>query len=115
MSPPCFKKSTIIPVPKKTAVTCLNDYRPVALTRIPAKCLERLVMKHIRGITPASFDQHRFAYKANRSTEDAAALLLHTPLEDLALKNTYIRGLCLCVCVCVCVCVCLYVCDFMGG
>ena len=89
--PPCFKASTIIPVPKKTAVTCLNDYRPVALTPIPAKCLERLVMKHIRGITPASFDQHQFAYKANRSTEDAVALLLHTALEHLELKNTYIR------------------------
>ena len=48
-------------------------------------------MKHIRGITPASFDQHQFAYKANRSTEDAVALLLHTALEHLELKNTYIR------------------------
>lgn len=66
--PSCFKLSTIIPVPKKTAITCLNDYRPVALTPIPAKCLERLVMEHIRGITPASFDQHQFAYKVNRST-----------------------------------------------
>ena len=89
--PPCFKASTIIPVPKKTAVKCLNDYRPVALTPIPAKCLERLVMKHIKGITPAAFDHHQFAYKANRSTEDAVALLLNTALEHLELKNTYIR------------------------
>ena len=27
--PTCFKKTTIVPVPKKTKVTCLNDYRAV--------------------------------------------------------------------------------------
>src|SRR4029434_3719160 len=64
---------------------------PHVTAPIPAKCLERLVMKYIRGITPASFDQHQFASKANRSTEDAVALLLHTALEHLELKNTYIR------------------------
>ncbi len=29
--PSCFKRSTIIPVPKKPKITGLNDYRPVAL------------------------------------------------------------------------------------
>ena len=27
----CFKQATIVPVPKKAKVTCLNDYCPVAL------------------------------------------------------------------------------------
>ncbi len=31
--PSCFKRSTIIPVPKKPKITGLNDYRPVALTQ----------------------------------------------------------------------------------
>ena len=26
--PTCFKQTTIVPVPKKTKATCLNDYRP---------------------------------------------------------------------------------------
>jgi hypothetical protein len=26
--PTCFKQTTIVPVPKKVKVTCLNDYRP---------------------------------------------------------------------------------------
>ncbi|KAI3356588.1 hypothetical protein L3Q82_017788, partial [Scortum barcoo] len=30
--PVSLKTSIIVPVPKKSAVTCLNDYRPVALT-----------------------------------------------------------------------------------
>jgi len=30
--PTCFKQTTIVPVPKKPSITCLNDDRPVALT-----------------------------------------------------------------------------------
>ena len=41
--PTCFKQTTIVPVPKNTKVTCLNDYRPVALTSVAMKCFERLV------------------------------------------------------------------------
>ncbi|KAI3363941.1 hypothetical protein L3Q82_001546 [Scortum barcoo] len=40
--PTCSKAATIIPVPKKTHITSLNDYRPVALTPIMMKCFERL-------------------------------------------------------------------------
>ena len=32
--PSCFKRSTMILVPKKPSITGLNDYRPVALTSI---------------------------------------------------------------------------------
>ena len=84
--PVCFKTSTIIPVPKQSVTTCLNDYRPVALTPLPAKCLERLIMKHITSITPASFDPYQFAYRKNRSTEDAIAIVFHTALEHLEKK-----------------------------
>ena len=89
--PFCFKSSTIIPVPKQSAATCLNDYRPVALTPLPAKCLERLVKKHISSIIPASFDPYQFAYRQNRSTEDAIAITMHTILQHLDKPNTYIR------------------------
>lgn len=36
--PAGIRKTTIIPVPKKSTVTRLNDYRPVALTPIMMKC-----------------------------------------------------------------------------
>lgn len=29
--PSCFKSTTIVPIPKKSTVTCLDDYPPVAL------------------------------------------------------------------------------------
>ncbi|XP_061631005.1 uncharacterized protein LOC133478672 [Phyllopteryx taeniolatus] len=42
--PMCFKATTIIPVPKKSSPSCLDDYRPVALTPILMKCFARLVL-----------------------------------------------------------------------
>ena len=38
--PPCLKAANIIPVPKKTSITDLNDYRPVALTSVVMKCFD---------------------------------------------------------------------------
>ncbi len=38
--PCCFKRSTIIPVPKKPKITGLNNYRPVALTSVVMKSFE---------------------------------------------------------------------------
>ena len=49
--PTCFKHSTIVPVPKKSKPSSLNDYRPVAVTSIIMKCFERLV-KNIHHLLP---------------------------------------------------------------
>ncbi len=65
--PACFKTSTIIPVPKQSAVTFLNDYRPMAFTPFPAKCLERLVMKHIPSAITASSDQYQLHTHTGRT------------------------------------------------
>jgi hypothetical protein len=54
--PTCFKQTAIIPVAKNIKVTCLNDYRPVALTSVSMKCFERLVMAHINTIIPETLD-----------------------------------------------------------
>ena len=50
--PTCFKQITIVPMPKNTKATCLNVYRPVALTSVAMKCFERLVMADINTIIP---------------------------------------------------------------
>eukprot|EP00061_Rhincodon_typus_P009097 g32308.t1 len=86
-----FKKTTIIPVPKKAHVTCPNDNCPVAVTLIIMKCFERLVMVHINSSLPTRFDPLQFAYRCNRSTEDAISLALHSSLEYLDNKDTHIR------------------------
>ena len=90
--PPCMKTSTIIPVPKKTNISCLNDYRPVALTPIITKCFEKLIRTHISSAFPPGFDPHQFAYRANRSTEDAIATALHSTVSHLEQQgNNYAR------------------------
>ncbi len=91
--PSCFKKSTIVPIPKKNKITCLNDWRPIALTPIFSKCFEKLVREHICSVLPASLDPLQFAYSNNRSTDDANAFTLHTALSHLENKNTYVRML----------------------
>ncbi len=91
--PLCFKKSTIVPIPKKNKITCLNDWRPVALTPIFSKCFEKLIRDHICSVLPASLDPLQFAYRSNRSTDDAIAFTLHTALSHLENKNAYVRML----------------------
>ena len=63
----------------------------IALTSVVMKCLERLVAQHIKACLPASFDPHQFAYRANRSTEDAIAITLHSTLSHLEHPGTYAR------------------------
>ncbi len=91
--PSCFIKSTIVPIPKKNKITCLNDWRPVALTPIFSKCFEKLVRDYICSVLPASLDPLQFAYRSNRSTDNAIAFTLHTALSHLENKNTYVRML----------------------
>ncbi|KAI5097400.1 gastrula zinc finger protein XlCGF28.1-like [Silurus meridionalis] len=91
--PTCLKTTTIVPVPKKSTVSCLNDYRPVALTPIVMKCFERLVMRHIKTQLPPSLDPMQFAYRPNRSTDDAISTTLHLALTHLDNKDSYVRML----------------------
>ncbi|KAK3529508.1 hypothetical protein QTP70_031750, partial [Hemibagrus guttatus] len=91
--PTCLKTMTIVSVPKKFTVSCLNDYRPVALTPIVMKCFERLVMRHIKTQLPPSLDPLQFAYHPNRSTDNAITTTLHLSLTHLDNKDTYVRML----------------------
>ncbi|KAK2875617.1 hypothetical protein Q8A73_024027 [Channa argus] len=86
----CLKTTTIVPLPKKSTVSCLNDYRPVALTPIKMKCFERLVMRHIKSQLPTSLDPMQFAYNPNHSTDDAISTTLHLALTHLDNKDSYV-------------------------
>ena len=89
--PTCLKTATIIPIPKTTTVTGLNDYRPVALTPIVMKCFERLVMARIKDSISTTVDPHQYAYRKNRSTEDAISSVVHTALTHIEKKDSYVR------------------------
>ena len=67
----------IVPVTKKSVPKQLNDYRPVALTPVPMKCLEKLVLKEIVKFTKPEMDQYQLAYQSKLGVEDAVLTLLH--------------------------------------
>ncbi len=89
--PCCFKCSTIIHVPKKPKITGLNDYRPVALTSVVMKSLEGLVLAYLKDITRPLLDPLQFAYRANRSVDDAVNMGLHYILQHLNKPGNYAR------------------------
>ncbi len=89
--PTCLKSTTITPEPKKSPVSCLNDYRPIALTPVMMKCFERLVMHHIKSNLPNTLDPLQFAYRPNRSTDDAISSTLHLALTHLENKDSMLE------------------------
>lgn len=58
--PRCFKQSIIIPMPKNNNPSCLNVYRPVALTSL-MKVFETLIKSSICSSIPNNIDPLQFA------------------------------------------------------
>ena len=89
--PACFKAVAIIPVPKKPNIKALNDFRPLALTSVVMKVLERLVLVYLKSVTISNMDPLQFAYRENRCTDDAAALAPHFVMQHLESPDRYVR------------------------
>lgn len=70
----CFKSTFIVPIPKNSNPSSLNNYCPVALTPIITKCFEQLVRAQLKSCLTSTLDSHQFAYCQNRSTEDAVSI-----------------------------------------
>lgn len=85
--PTLWKRSEIRPLPEANHPVELNAYRPVALTSVLVKCLERLSqLSH-------TLDLLQFAYRQNHSVEDAVMMVLHTTYSHLEKQCTYARNL----------------------
>jgi hypothetical protein len=80
--PTLWKTSWIKPLPKKQPANQLNDYRPIALTSIPMKCLETIIKQCLNNSLSMN-DIHQYAYKKGRSVRDACAVLDYTVREHL--------------------------------
>ena len=81
----------ICPVPKNNKQVALNDCRLVALTSIVMKCFERIILKRILSFTTSYHDPYQFAYKPNRSTDDATLTLLHHAYTHLEQPGSFVR------------------------
>ena len=71
-----------IPCPKEP-----KDYRPIALTSVIMKSLERILLKHLVSTTKDKFDPCQFAYKKGCGTEDAVVTLVHVITKHLDKSN----------------------------
>ena len=91
--PSIWKTATTVPVPKKAAPQELNDYRPISLTSVPFKTLERIIQDKLRNETSDKLDKLQFSYQKNRSVEDATLTLTNLIYEHLEKPNTYARTL----------------------
>ncbi len=89
--PSCLKRSTIIPVPKKPKISGLNDYRPVAVMSVAMKSFERLVLAYLKDTFRPLMISLQFAYRANRSVNNAVNMGLHFILQYLDRPGTYVR------------------------
>jgi hypothetical protein len=89
--PKIWKHSIISPIPKICKPKQLNDYRPVALTSIVMKCFERIILSRLLTFTHSEFDPLQFAYRNNRSTNDATLTLLHNAFDHLEKPGSFVR------------------------
>jgi hypothetical protein len=86
--PKQWKTSEIIPVPKKTPPTCLNDYRPIALTSVMMKCFEKVVKNLLNDQIKNQTDSYQFAYTQKRCVEDASLCLIDYTLKHVDQANS---------------------------
>ena len=75
-------------MPKKSSVSWLKDYRPVALTSVIMKGFERLIMAYIKYVITNTTDPCQFAYRENRSVDDVVCLALNAVYKHLDKRNT---------------------------
>ena len=71
-----WKKSCLVPVPKKSRPFDPADYRPVALTSHVMKVLERLVLAQLRPQVRTFLAPLQFAYQPYLGVNDAVIYLL---------------------------------------
>lgn len=74
--PKAWKTSHIVPVAKVANPAAFIECRPVALTSIVMKSLERIVLKHILKDIHCDTDPLQFAYRNETSTEDTLVYMI---------------------------------------
>ncbi|KAK7907136.1 hypothetical protein WMY93_015748 [Mugilogobius chulae] len=89
--PSLWKTAIIVPVPKIAVPKENNDYRPVALTSNVMKCFEKLMVRELKINTGNLLDPYQFAYKNNRSCDDAVLTAVHNILQHLEDPKAYAR------------------------
>ena len=93
--PTQWKTSLIIPIPKVSQPTSPSDFRPISLTPILSRLLEKMVVQFCfypilvqPSIAPSFMDQ--FAFRPSGSTTSALIYLFHH-VSNLLVNNPYVH------------------------
>lgn len=89
--PAQWKQSLIVPVPKNNRPKEMKDLRPVALTSVPMKCLEKIILKHLLSEVAPSLDPFQFAYQPRRGVEDALLTMTNSIFEHLEEAYSFVK------------------------
>ena len=89
--PALWKFSDIVPLPKKTNPKQPNDFRPVALTSVVMKTLEKIVKSLVLTATQEFLDPLQFAYRAGRGVDDAKLFILNSLYKHLEKPKAHAR------------------------
>ena len=81
-----WKTSIIIPIPKKGDLTKTDSYRGIALTSIPGKILNRMILNRIKPPLEKILRRHQNGFRPGRSCA-SHILALRRILEGAAAKN----------------------------
>ena len=85
-TPNLWKSSIIKPLPKVQSPSQPKDYRPIAVTSVLGKILEKLIKCYVCQHT--ELDPLQFAYRSGRSTQDAVLQLITTVTTCIDAKAT---------------------------
>jgi hypothetical protein len=83
--PSCWKQALVTACPKSSDAIYSNPklYRPIAVTPIQARVLDKLALKQIDKTMKCQEDPNQYAYKANRCTTDALVMAVDFILKTL--------------------------------
>lgn len=84
-----LKNTQIIPVYKKGDTKNLNNYRPISITNIIAKILEKIIYNRLTNYLEKNniIDEKQFGFKKGGSTENALLKTIHTIQKELNNKK----------------------------
>jgi exonuclease III len=88
LCPRAFRKANIIPVPKKANSSDIKDFRPISLTELPRriieKCLALMLKPFERNLSPM-----QGGFREHRSTLDQAAVLQQVMSTRFKTRNSF--------------------------
>ena len=86
-----WKEDIITPIPKTKIVTNASELRPITVTEVPAKGLEKVVQRRIKQAVNKCVKEDQHAYKENDSAEIALIKIINNITEQINKEPSTIR------------------------